>query len=647
MIPHMGHRLDQRAPRLPGELIVRNGPDRGVSRGLIVPLTLVGSGESCDLRIIDPLVRPMHCVISVTPEGPHLRSVGGSTIVNDVPCTSRMLVEGDLLSIGDVLLEIRWGMPPGPLPANSAAGVPLAQAADEDETQADEPVDLPARKSARQQWRLIQERGRLFRDRRRLIEETNAQRGEIAEERARGENLRNEARRQLDDLRELRRRFLRRWKRQWETERKRIADESARLETERTTVEEAGRSFEANRVQNERDRRVLSASLRSCREKRRLMEAELESRRQQLDDREHLLNERDTSLRAEQAGFEQRRVELGHEIVALETRVRNLRDSMEPPGAMIPAPAASAVPDEEISLHILAEDLNDQRHSLGELVAHVARAVTDARSLSSDTLRDLEGILRNTLDREESLREQARHLLAEEARLAAWQARLLDSQLGQERSENSLVAREERVSRREARLDVLIRQWQRRRETELAQFEEQLARASGMGEQAREAVRRLEDRETEIDRRRGTLATRELALELARRELGESDSEALVRGERRALALQESREARLEEQFARLREAQGVLAGASRHTTEQWAALARQQRDFSRRQTQFDRRQYEADQEAGDQVAGLLEIQAARALAERHADELRRELSRLIKLTDQLTRGESENKRAA
>src|SRR3954447_16056478 len=76
---------------LAGELIVRNGPDRGVSRSLLVPVTLVGSGENCDLRILDETVRPVHCAISVTPDGPHLRSVGGLTPVNGIPSSSRLL----------------------------------------------------------------------------------------------------------------------------------------------------------------------------------------------------------------------------------------------------------------------------------------------------------------------------------------------------------------------------------------------------------------------------------------------------------------------------------------------------------------------------------------------------------------------------
>lgn len=106
---------------LAGELIVRNGPDRGVSRSLLVPITLVGSGEACDLRILDETVRFVHCVISVTPDGPHLRSVGGLTPVNGVAASSRLLRTGDVVLVGPVELEVHWRLPPGGSPNSGAA----------------------------------------------------------------------------------------------------------------------------------------------------------------------------------------------------------------------------------------------------------------------------------------------------------------------------------------------------------------------------------------------------------------------------------------------------------------------------------------------------------------------------------------------
>ena len=88
------------------------------------PVTLVGSGESCDLRILDLLVRPVHCAVSVTPDGPHLRSLGGSTPVNGVRSSSRLLKTGDILTVGPVELEVHWRLPPSPTPNPLAIVLP-------------------------------------------------------------------------------------------------------------------------------------------------------------------------------------------------------------------------------------------------------------------------------------------------------------------------------------------------------------------------------------------------------------------------------------------------------------------------------------------------------------------------------------------
>jgi len=120
----MSRHSSQSSEPIAGELIVRNGPDKGVVRTLLVPVTLVGSGESCDLRILDLLVRPVHCAVSVTPDGPHLRSLGGSTPVNGVPSTGRLLKSGDILKVGPVELEVHWRLPPSPIPNATAVVLP-------------------------------------------------------------------------------------------------------------------------------------------------------------------------------------------------------------------------------------------------------------------------------------------------------------------------------------------------------------------------------------------------------------------------------------------------------------------------------------------------------------------------------------------
>lgn len=142
----MSERNPQRSEPLAGELVVRTGPDRGISRSLLVPVTLIGSHENCDLRILEPDVRSVHCAVSVTPDGPHLRSVGGTTLVNGIPASGRLLRTGDVLTIGALDLEVHWRLPPGPTP-NSMAVLPWSKLID---PTPDDPAGdpEPARRSA-------------------------------------------------------------------------------------------------------------------------------------------------------------------------------------------------------------------------------------------------------------------------------------------------------------------------------------------------------------------------------------------------------------------------------------------------------------------------------------------------------------------
>ena len=641
----MGNRTETRAPRLPGELIVRNGPDRGVSRGLLVPLTLVGSGEACDLRIIDLLVRPVHCVISVTPEGPHLRSVGGSTLVNNTPSTARMLQQGDILTVGPADLEVRWAMPPAPTPG-AGAGSPV-KLAEEVVPDAMIPEAMPVRKCARLHWKLAQARGRLFRDRQRLLAETNGQREELAAARADGLALHDAARAELDNLRKLRRRFIKRWKRQWAAERQRLTGEAERLTADRAAFDAEKTALEGEHDRTDRDRRQLANALRACRAKRLALETELHARQQELADREHLLNARADALTREQADFAALRSALGHEIVALETRVTNLRESLPLPDATAPAVVPAAESEETVPLHLLADDLDDQRHSLGELVGHVAHTLTAARHMGADTLAELEAILRGVLAREEAVQATTRDLLTEQARLETWQARLLDSQIASDRDADAVAIREDRMARHEDRLRTTMAEWKHRRKTELAAFHGQLQQARLLRDQAAEAIRRADHRETELARRREALAARELAVELARQDLGGADAEALARAERKVSALAASHEARLEEQAARIVQEQAVLADLARQATAQWEALARQQRTLARQQTHFDHREYAAGRERDDEAVTVLQLQADRATADRHAGELRQEVARLVRVVEQLARPAADAKRAA
>ena len=110
-----------------GELLVRAGPGKGVCHPLSAPVTLVGRGAECDLHVSDITVRPNHCVLAQSPDGIHLRSLGGPTIVNGLPTLARTLVDGDVIALGPVELQVRFKpvVPDGPPP--SAARRPLAR----------------------------------------------------------------------------------------------------------------------------------------------------------------------------------------------------------------------------------------------------------------------------------------------------------------------------------------------------------------------------------------------------------------------------------------------------------------------------------------------------------------------------------------
>ncbi|MEZ6141005.1 MAG: FHA domain-containing protein [Zavarzinella sp.] len=99
-----------------GELVVRNGPKVGARKTLLLPCTRIGTAETCDLRILDDDVRQHHCVISVTPDGPLLDSLGGTTLVNGDPVNRRILLSGDFLTIGQIILEVFWYHHPAPEP---------------------------------------------------------------------------------------------------------------------------------------------------------------------------------------------------------------------------------------------------------------------------------------------------------------------------------------------------------------------------------------------------------------------------------------------------------------------------------------------------------------------------------------------------
>lgn len=103
-----------------GELIVRNGKRKGARLPLRHPLTLVGSGDGCDVRLSGEGVVPFHCAITLTADGPTLRAgFGGAVLVNGEARDDGTLVDGDEVRVGPCLFQFAGS----PRPAESTPPV--------------------------------------------------------------------------------------------------------------------------------------------------------------------------------------------------------------------------------------------------------------------------------------------------------------------------------------------------------------------------------------------------------------------------------------------------------------------------------------------------------------------------------------------
>ena len=68
--------------------------------------TTIGSSPRCNVRIEQPGVQPLHCLIVDGPEGLRVRSWVANTTLNGVPFEESALAVGDCLSLGSVEFEV-------------------------------------------------------------------------------------------------------------------------------------------------------------------------------------------------------------------------------------------------------------------------------------------------------------------------------------------------------------------------------------------------------------------------------------------------------------------------------------------------------------------------------------------------------------
>lgn len=93
--------LSSTTPREAVLVLHRSGDDDCIVR-LTDGKVTIGSGQSCTVRLTDPGVRPLHCLITPGADGPMVRRWSDGTLLNGEPFSEAPLTLGDQLSIGPV-----------------------------------------------------------------------------------------------------------------------------------------------------------------------------------------------------------------------------------------------------------------------------------------------------------------------------------------------------------------------------------------------------------------------------------------------------------------------------------------------------------------------------------------------------------------
>jgi hypothetical protein len=486
---------DESEPPAPGELIVENGRLAGTRCPLNSPLTLVGQGDGCEVRLNFDGIFPFHCAIARGRQGFVLRDLGGpaGTRVNGEPVTSRVLHPGDHISVGPFLFRIEFEPSPdedaleaerNALRIQVAAVVAQQAALTEEELRLRRQAAALERQEQQlaahleeQQARLVGLREQVKQDRTALKEERAAlreQEGRARDEAARERKLARKERRRFV---ELRKRQKRRWDRQWgekDAELRRLGED---LAAERQRLAEDAESLRREREDLRRQQLQSSGEFELGR--RKLQEAweEFQLSQQRWEDtlnqeqadrarKEQALAAAERSLAEERRRWRQQRDALAREVEGLEVRLRNQRHRLadqehrlahaeallkarpeEPAVSLQPPPPLPAEPPTRPPtvpgfLGRLAGDLIDQRRRLLEQWQRLLQVESQWQQDRNLVVAELERAARQVEAREQRADQHEQVLGELESELRGRQAALDQSRRQLEAGHTRLRVRE-------------------------------------------------------------------------------------------------------------------------------------------------------------------------------------------------------------
>jgi hypothetical protein len=365
-----------------GELVIDNGRLKGTRRALGVPLTCIGQGPACDLRLNVDGVSPLHCLIVHSPGGFVVRDMGGAggTLLNGMPVTTAPLRDGDLLTVGPFQMKAclpRLATPPqgaavkgSPVPAalelaaeKEALRIQVAAVVAQQTALGEEEARLAQRRATLEQQE-AQLAAHLEEKRRRLVElRTQVQSARVAlkhDQEAykrhvekvtgdlsqaerdlleRRQQAEAERRRALSLQRRLRERYsrnlraertaLHKRERQLEGSTRALETTAEKLRQEQAALAQACLRFngevEVRRRQLQDEWDKLHRAQKAWQEQRREEEADLGGWQADLEQREAELAEGQQALRRERAHWQGARLSLEKEVAGLENRIRNQR----------------------------------------------------------------------------------------------------------------------------------------------------------------------------------------------------------------------------------------------------------------------------------------------------------------------------------